>query len=114
MADIRRLPGPATELWDWQLQGACRGADSDLFFHPDNERGPARDRREAAAKRICRRCPVLVPCREHALAVREPYGVWGGLSEQDRERLLTNRRPAGERLPTDRRPVRGARLEGSR
>ena len=24
-------------------------------------------------------------CREHALAVREPYGVWGGLTEDDRE-----------------------------
>jgi hypothetical protein len=23
--------------------------------------------------------------REHALSVREPYGVWGGLSEHERE-----------------------------
>jgi WhiB family redox-sensing transcriptional regulator len=31
---------------------------------------------------------VLRQCRAHALAVREPYGVWGGLSEQDREQIL--------------------------
>ena len=25
----------------------------------------------------------------HALAVREPYGIWGGLSEDDREQILS-------------------------
>jgi WhiB family redox-sensing transcriptional regulator len=30
---------------------------------------------------------VQLACREHALAVREPYGVWGGLSEHEREEL---------------------------
>src|SRR3954452_750892 len=25
MADVRRLPGPNADLWDWQLHGACRG-----------------------------------------------------------------------------------------
>lgn len=89
MADIRRLPGPNSDLWDWQLQGSCRGLDSALFFHPDGERGPSRVRREAEAKAICRSCPVLRQCRAHALAVREPYGVWGGLSEAEREQLLT-------------------------
>ena len=28
---------------------------------------------------------VLQACRTHALAVREPYGVWGGLTEDERE-----------------------------
>jgi hypothetical protein len=27
-------------------------------------------------------------CRSHALAVGEPYGIWGGLSESERELLL--------------------------
>jgi WhiB family redox-sensing transcriptional regulator len=26
-------------------------------------------------------------CREAALAAREPYGVWGGLSEHEREEV---------------------------
>jgi WhiB family redox-sensing transcriptional regulator len=31
-------------------------------------------------------------CRQHGLTVREPYGVWGGLTEDDREsRYLAER-----------------------
>lgn len=95
MTDISRLPDPLSENWEWQLLGACRGADSDLFFHPEGERGARRDNREAAAKAVCARCPVVRPCRDHALAVREPYGVWGGLGEHEREALSVRsaRRP---------------------
>ena len=75
MADIRRLPGPNADLWEWQLRGACRGEDSSLFFHPEGERGPARAAREVAAKAVCARCPVVDPCRRHALA--DPRAVRG-------------------------------------
>lgn len=85
MADFSRLPGPNADLWDWQLRGLCRGKDSSLFFHPEGERGAARSSREAAAKEICLNCPVQIPCAEHALKVREPYGVWGGMTEEERE-----------------------------
>jgi WhiB family redox-sensing transcriptional regulator len=37
---------------------------------------------------------VLEACASHALAVREPYGVWGGMSEDDREEILSGRRAA--------------------
>jgi WhiB family redox-sensing transcriptional regulator len=86
VADTRRLPVAVTDVWDWQMRGACRGMDNALFFHPENERGPARAEREARAKQICGGCLVLDRCRTHALAVHEPYGVWGGLSESERER----------------------------
>jgi WhiB family transcriptional regulator, redox-sensing transcriptional regulator len=88
MADLTRLPGPNADLWDWQLRSACRHEDPDLFFHPDGERGPAREDRDRAAKLVCATCPVLASCRAHALRVREPYGVWGGLSEDEREAVL--------------------------
>jgi WhiB family redox-sensing transcriptional regulator len=94
MADVSRLPGPNADFWDWQLDGACRGEDPGLFFHPDGERGPAREARESAAKAICGGCPVLVICARHALEVREPYGVWGGLSEDERESVYRSRRPS--------------------
>ncbi len=84
MADFSRLPGPNADLWDWQLRGLCRGKDSSLFFNPEGERGAARTSREAAAKEICMNCPVLISCAEHALKVREPYGVWGGMTEDER------------------------------
>ncbi|WP_181784612.1 WhiB family transcriptional regulator [Pseudonocardia pini] len=88
MADVRRLPVPVTQIWDWQMRGSCRGSDSDVFFHPEGERGPARAVREARAKTMCRTCPVIEQCRNHALTVHEPYGVWGGLSAQDRQEEL--------------------------
>jgi WhiB family redox-sensing transcriptional regulator len=85
MADFSRLPGPNADLWDWQLRGLCRGKDSSLFFHPEGERGAARSSRESAAKEICLNCPVQNRCADHALKVREPYGVWGGMTEEERE-----------------------------
>jgi WhiB family redox-sensing transcriptional regulator len=88
MADFSRLPGPNADLWDWQLIAACRGVDSSLFFHPEGERGAARSAREAAAKEVCMRCPVRAECATHALTVREPYGVWGGLTEDEREEMM--------------------------
>jgi WhiB family redox-sensing transcriptional regulator len=36
---------------------------------------------------------VLLACREHALTVREPYGVWGGLSEHEREEIYAQAVP---------------------
>ena len=94
MTDISRLPAPQLEVWEWQQQGACRGSDTELFFHPEGERGPRRANRETAAKAVCSACPVLLACREHALSVREPYGVWGGLSEHEREESYVGALPA--------------------
>ncbi|QSE92371.1 WhiB family transcriptional regulator [Rhodococcus pseudokoreensis] len=81
--DVRSFD-TVTEWWDWQKNAACRGMHSSIFFHPDRERGPARERRIRVAKYICRQCPVLDNCRTHALTVVEPYGIWGGLSEAER------------------------------
>lgn len=88
MSNVRRLPGPVADAWDWQIHGLCRGRDSATFFHPDGERGSARTRRESAAKALCRACPVRPECAAQSLAAREPYGVWGGFTENERMRLL--------------------------
>lgn len=89
MAEVRRLPPIREGDWDWQMHAACRGIDTSMFFHPENERGPSRVRREMRAKAVCAACPVIDNCRTWALAAREPYGVWGGLSVEEREALLT-------------------------
>ncbi len=80
-------PGAQGWRWDWQLAAQCRGRD-DLFFHPHGEREPARSDRERAAKALCARCPVRRECADHALTMGEPYGVWGGVSETEREEQL--------------------------
>jgi WhiB family redox-sensing transcriptional regulator len=82
--------------WGWQSDAACRGEDSSLFFAPSYfERREEKDAREALAKRICARCPVREPCLEYALRTRDPHGVWGGLNEVERRRLLQSRELAG-------------------
>jgi len=88
VADVRRLPVPVTAIWDWQMRAACRNLDSSMFFHPENERGQAKADRDRRAKAICNACPVIEQCRRHALAVHEPYGVWGGLTVSERNAVL--------------------------
>lgn len=85
-------PGAVSWAWSWQERAACARFDPRLFFHPTGERGEGSRARERAAKRVCASCPVLEACRAYALAVREPYGVWGGLSEDERADLLRRRR----------------------
>lgn len=77
-------PVPIAALWEWQHKGLCRDANPDTFFHPEGERGPSRRLRDARAVALCQQCPVIEQCRAHALEVREPYGVWGGMTEEDR------------------------------
>jgi WhiB family redox-sensing transcriptional regulator len=88
VAYIGRLPEPTTQAWDWQVQAACRGMASSFFFHPSGERGPSRVERVRRAKEVCGECPVIDACRRLALQVQEQYGVWGGLSEEERLVLL--------------------------
>ncbi|MEP7333286.1 MAG: WhiB family transcriptional regulator, partial [Terracoccus sp.] len=51
------------------------------------------------AKSVCDACPVMAQCRRHALEVREPYGVWGGLTEADREQLYEQDPPREKGIP---------------
>lgn len=70
---------------DWQLRALCRGNHAYLFFPPSTfERKDERERRETKAKAICGVCPVRAECFEHAVAIREPFGIWGGLTEVER------------------------------
>lgn len=93
----RDSPSPETAAAHWQQRGACAGLEPDAFYLPEGLRGAARARREELAKTLCIGCPVLLTCRDFALQNREPYGVWGGTTPEERARLL-----AGEPLPVAR------------
>ncbi|SCK20360.1 Transcription factor WhiB [Streptomyces sp. ScaeMP-e48] len=69
----------------WQEHGACRDEDPDLFF-PAGTTGPYAAQTEEA-KSICRRCPVMERCAAWALETREAAGIWGGLTENERNRI---------------------------
>jgi WhiB family transcriptional regulator, redox-sensing transcriptional regulator len=79
--------GDVGQYWSWRSLARCRDLDSSLFFSPDGERGPTRRRRERAAKAVCATCPVQRQCAAYAVANHEPYGVWGGMTETEREAM---------------------------
>jgi len=70
---------------DWLDQAACRTEHPELFF-PAGTTRPARSHL-AKAKSVCHRCPVTERCLAWALETGQRYGVWGGLSEDERYEL---------------------------
>lgn len=99
---------------DWRASAACRDTDPELFF-PAANTGPAWVAQVAAAKAVCRDCPVLEQCRAFAFDGLR-YGVAGGLTEQERAARRRSRTTSGRRGARSRRldQVRDDRLLGRR
>lgn len=68
----------------WQLLANCLGQDPDLFF-------PERGASTKEAKAVCQGCEVRGDCLEYALANGEKFGIWGGLSKRERQRISRQR-----------------------
>lgn len=68
------------EIW-WQ-DAVCAQIDPEAFFPDDNGAYSAR-----AAKAVCKTCPVISECAEFAIRNFEMYGIWGGLTPAERQKL---------------------------
>jgi len=77
----------------WWSRAACATADPDLFF-PISHSGPA-VRQVTRAKAICARCDIRRECLRYALDAGSIQGVWGGMTEAERRRLLRRQRRTG-------------------
>lgn len=77
MIDIPKLA--ATH--PWMEDALCVQVDHDMFYPEKGE--PTRH-----AKAVCAACPVRETCLQYALDNHERYGVWGGLSERERRKLM--------------------------
>lgn len=87
-ARIKRHPTYDTE---WMLFGLCRGEEVDInLFFPQTGSGNSRSvlQIQAQAQAICNECPVESDCLEYALKTRQEHGMWGGVSERERKRIL--------------------------
>lgn len=74
----------------WRARGRCvdgAATMTGLFFSEELHD-------IARAKAICAKCPVRGECLDHALAVGEPWGVWGGELIMN-GRILANKRGRG-------------------
>lgn len=84
---------PLIDDHSWRERAACLSHPSVLFFGLDDAETPAERRaREEKAKQVCATCEVRRECLDYALAAREVYGIWGGLTEIERRARLAGRR----------------------
>jgi len=79
---------PVYDEWAWQEESNCKDIDSDLFFLDPQARGKNKRDKEKAAVKICRSCPVIEQCLNHALSIPEYFGVWGGMTADERNSIL--------------------------
>jgi WhiB family redox-sensing transcriptional regulator len=70
---------------DWRDGAACRYRDPELFF-PEGTAGPAVLQADQA-KRVCQSCPVRAPCLDFALRHGLGFGIWGGVTGEERRAL---------------------------
>jgi WhiB family redox-sensing transcriptional regulator len=75
----------------WADDAACRGYEPADTFHPQGYTG-ADLFTVAAAKAVCRQCPVVGDCLSHALDHGERDGIWGGLTPDERREAMAQRR----------------------
>ena len=76
----------------WRVAALCRDEEAMHFFAPNHmERKEEKGLREGQARAICAQCKVREICLEYALSVGEPHGIWGGLNELQRQRLVRRR-----------------------
>lgn len=80
---VADVPGP--DRGYWRRWAACQREDPELFF-PVGSTGPSLAQ-ITEAKKICARCPVRTACLVFAMTTGQAYGIWGGLTEDERRRI---------------------------
>ena len=99
----------APDSGDWRRHAACAGEDPELFF-PVGSSGPALTQ-IAAAKAVCARCPVAEACLRHAVTTGLAYGIWGGLTEEERRGLRYRGQSSAEGAQVRQLPPTGDSLD---
>lgn len=74
----------------WREDALCAQTDPEAFF-------PEKGDENTTAKRVCGRCTVRSQCLACALDGDERFGVWGGLTTRERNRIKKS-------LPVEQRP----------
>lgn len=86
---------------DWRHSAACHDVDPELFFPIGTS--VAAVRQQQLAQTVCAACPVHRECLRWALDSGQEFGIWGGLSEDERRSLKRRTARARGRLaPTGR------------
>ncbi|MGH3185586.1 MAG: WhiB family transcriptional regulator [Streptosporangiaceae bacterium] len=83
---------------NWWMRAACQSSDPDLFF-PVSSTGKSLEQVDEA-KAVCARCLVRRQCLVFALQTRQVHGIWGGLTEEERNQTATRQPGTARRTAT--------------
>lgn len=67
---------------EWKLRGNCSklsAMEADNLFFRSRGRPPASEQ----FRKFCDSCPVAERCLAYGIALKDRYGVWGGLTQRD-------------------------------
>jgi len=67
----------------WRSRSACRGLPSDMFVSAEL----MTDDEESMAKAVCAGCAVVDDCLSYSIVNAVRFGVWGGLTGDERRPL---------------------------
>jgi WhiB family redox-sensing transcriptional regulator len=84
----------------WTDMALCQQVDPEMFFPNKGDKETARD-----AQRVCKQCPVMAECLDHAIATNPLFGIWGGMSFKQRQAERRRRRMEGALKPKPARTV---------
>jgi WhiB family transcriptional regulator, redox-sensing transcriptional regulator len=60
----------------------CQDTDPEIWF---GEIGDSYS--SNMARKLCNTCPVINECLQYALESCEPFGVWGGMTAKERQKM---------------------------
>lgn len=89
---------------DWRDGALCAKLPKHVFFDYTMPNVPIAQRREykELAIRTCKACPVIDKCYEFAVCNNESFGIWAGLTPDQRKPIALKFKATGilETLPT--------------
>ena len=69
----------------WKEHAACAHAVTRGYATPD-EWFPTANGMSRKAREICDECPVRAECLQYAMASNARYGIWAGLTAEQRDK----------------------------
>lgn len=92
----------------WMNGAACKGRSIDLFFFDERK-----DReRLKMARFVCSGCTVWKDCLDYAIETPIDFGIWGGFTPRERERMRWRERQKVLRAGGRTSSIRGEAHEG--
>lgn len=82
---------------DWRDRSACAKLPKEVFFNynSNNLEAPQRREHKTLALETCKSCPVIDKCFEFAICNNEQFGIWAGLTPDQRKPFVKRFRETG-------------------